>query len=161
MNKAILLIGGNMGNRLTYIESAKALLLKQTKMVAESSIWESEAWGFSTKDLFLNQVIVVKTTLSSVELLNEIQNIENALGRKRKEEQWISRIIDIDILFFNSEIIETAQLKIPHPQIQNRRFTLEPLNEIAPNIVHPVFKIKVKEILNQCTDQGKVWILKN
>lgn len=150
-----------MGNRLTYIESAKTLLLKQTKVVAESSIWESEAWGFSTKDLFLNQVIVVKTTLTSIELLNEIQNIENTLGRKRKEEQWISRIIDIDILFFNSEIIETAQLKIPHPQIQNRRFTLEPLNEIAPNLVHPVLQIEVKEILNQCTDQGKVWILKN
>lgn len=161
MNKAILLIGGNMGNRLTYIESAKTLLLKQTRIEAESSIWESEAWGFSTKDLFLNQVIVVKTALNSIELLNEIQNIENTLGRKRKEEQWISRIIDIDILFFNSEIIETAQLKIPHPQIQNRRFTLEPLNEIAPNLIHPVLQIEVKEILNQCTDQGKVWILKN
>jgi len=157
MNKVVLLTGGNLGNRKEVLEKAKtAVELHIGKIRSASPLIQSEAWGFESEQAFLNQVLVVDTSYSAIEVLDKIQEIELSLGRVRKTEQWVSRIIDIDILFFNNEVVEIPRLNIPHKHIQDRKFTLYGLNLIMPEYIHPKFKVSIKEMLQSCEDQSEV-----
>jgi 2-amino-4-hydroxy-6-hydroxymethyldihydropteridine diphosphokinase len=152
MNEVYLLTGGNIGNRLDYLSKAKEEIKKKCGIILqESSIYETAAWGNSDQESFLNQVLKIETVLLPEQLLKRIFEIEESLGRKR-EFKYGPRTIDIDILFFNAQIIDQPGLKIPHPQIPNRRFVLVPLNEIAPNHIHPVLKKSVYNLLMECHD---------
>jgi len=117
----------------------------------ESGIYETEAWGKMDQPSFLNAVILLDTQLAPEPLLFEILKIEEDLGRVRFE-KWGERIIDIDILYYNSEVIELHNLVVPHPQLENRRFTLEPLVEVSPEFVHPVLQLTNRKLLEKCKD---------
>jgi len=152
MNEVYLLIGGNMGNRLEYLSRAKENISKKCgSVLQESSIYETAAWGMEDQEAFLNQVLKIEASLTPEQLLKTILQIEEDLGRKR-DLKYGPRTIDIDILFFNDEMIDQQGLKIPHPQMQNRRFVLVPLNEIAPQKIHPVLKKTITQLLAECPD---------
>jgi 2-amino-4-hydroxy-6-hydroxymethyldihydropteridine diphosphokinase len=152
MNKAYLLTGGNIGDRIEYLSKAKHTISKWCgEILQESSIYETAAWGMENQEPFLNQVLQLQTILEPEELLQSILQIEEELGRKRQL-KYGPRTIDIDILFFNDEVVDEQGLKIPHPQMQNRRFVLVPLNEIAPDKIHPVFQKPVSQLLAECPD---------
>lgn len=157
MIKLYLLLGGNLGNKQQVFAEARTRLEKQVGIIsAQSAIYETEPWGFESEDLFWNQALELKTTLSPEEVLAQTQLIELELGRIRKEKQYDSRIIDIDILFFGDQIIKTANLTVPHPRIQERKFALVPLCEIAADFIHPLFRKSIRELLDECPDQLKV-----
>jgi 2-amino-4-hydroxy-6-hydroxymethyldihydropteridine diphosphokinase len=152
MNHTYLLTGGNLGHRMENLQAAATLIQQQVgKLTAQSSVYETAAWGKVVQPDYLNQVLAVETSYSATGLLPILLQIEKQLGRVRQE-KYGSRIIDIDILFFNEEVIHLPDLIIPHPQLQNRRFVLTPLFEIAPAYVHPVLKQTVAELLNACSD---------
>jgi len=154
MEKAILSIGGNLGNRLENISRTIDYIAQRIgTIIRRSSVYESEAWGFESEDRFLNMVVVVETSLSPETLLQEAHAIEALLLRQRTGTGYASRTMDIDILFFNDEIINTPTLTIPHPRLHERRFVLAPLCEILPDMVHPVFRKSVKEFLAECCDE--------
>lgn len=158
MNFAYLLLGGNMGDREGII--AKTIELIHTscgKVIKKSSLYESEPWGFENDNQFINQVILIETAMSAEDLLQMLLNIELLLGRTRNNSgSYSSRIIDIDILFYNDEVIREEKLIIPHPLLQERRFTLSPLNEIAQNLSHPILKKSIAELLTECKDNSIV-----
>jgi len=154
--KLFVSIGSNMGKREKYIREA-ILRLKYFGKIKCSSIYETAPWGKLNQPDFLNLVCMVETEQNISEIFSFIKSIENDLGRKRIE-KWGKRTIDIDILFYGNVIIESEDLVIPHPYITERKFVLVPLNEIAPNFVHPVMKKTVKQMLNECKDKGKVKI---
>ena len=157
MIKLYLLLGGNLGNKQQVFAEARTQLEKHVGPISvHSAIYETEPWGFESEDLFWNQALELKTTLSPEEVLKQTQLIELELGRIRKEKQYDSRIIDIDILFFGDQIIKTANLTVPHPRIQERKFALVPLCEIAADFIHPVFQKSIRELLDKCPDQLKV-----
>ena len=152
MNKAYLLTGGNVGNRQQYLqESANLIGASCGKVTRRSSIYETAAWGKTDQDSFLNQALKLLTGLSADDLMKELLDIELQQGRKRME-KYGARTIDIDILLFNDDIIETDLVTIPHIQMANRRFVLEPLNEIAPDYLHPVLKKTIAQLLKICPD---------
>ena len=152
MNQTYLLIGGNLGKREENLERAKRSIAGRLGPVLKvSSIYETEAWGMKDQPAFLNQVLFVETELSPVAVLDAILSIEKEMGRTRME-KFGPRTIDIDILFFNDLVIQESSLTIPHPQLHLRRFTLEPLNEIAPNLKHPVFNKPISELLKESID---------
>ena len=152
MNKAYLLTGGNLGNRelnlslaLDYIEDSCG------KITGQSSVYETAAWGPVSQPNYLNQVLELETPLTPADLMQMLLKIEKQLGRHR-EERYGARTIDIDILFFNNLTVDEDDLIIPHPRLYTRRFVLVPLHEIAPNLVHPILQLTVKELLHQCAD---------
>lgn len=152
MNEVYLLTGGNIGNRLEFLSKAKKEIKKGCgNVLQESSVYETAAWGMENQKAFLNQVLKIETSFNPEQLLNIILHIEEFLGRKR-ELKYGPRTIDIDILFFNDEVIDKQGLKIPHPQMQNRRFVLIPLNEIASQKIHPVFQKTISQLLAECPD---------
>jgi 2-amino-4-hydroxy-6-hydroxymethyldihydropteridine diphosphokinase len=151
MNETYLLIGGNLGNRQERMQEAVQLIATLGKLVRLSSVYETEAWGINDQPAFLNQVVLLQTELPAIKLMQSILLIEEQMGRKRKE-KFGPRIIDIDILFYNEDIVESADLVIPHPQLHLRRFTLEPMNEIAPGLIHPLFNKSISELLAECPD---------
>lgn len=116
-----------------------------------SSIYQTAAWGMQNQNDFLNQVVLLQSQAVPLDLLKLLQNIELNMGRKR-DVKWGPRTIDIDILYANQDIIETSELVIPHPEIQNRRFALVPLCEIAPGFIHPILKKTNDQLLDLCTD---------
>jgi 2-amino-4-hydroxy-6-hydroxymethyldihydropteridine diphosphokinase len=147
MNKVFLLLGGNLGDRPANLERAKHFLSELVgRIINYSSIYETASWGNTDQPDFLNQVLLLETKLTAEQVMEQILFIENKLGRVRKEKN-ASRVIDIDILFFNEEVIETENLTVPHPQIQNRNFVLHPLNELAPQFMHPSLKKTIHELL--------------
>ena len=153
MNKAYLLTGGNEGDRFLHMQQARTnieLICGQLLLV--SSIYETTPWGKTDQPDFLNQVILVDTKFSPEELLKAILSIEEKDGRKRTVKN-APRTIDIDILFYNNLILEKPGLTIPHPRIAIRRFVLEPLNEISPEFIHPVFGKTMRELLLECKDE--------
>ncbi len=160
MHQTILLTGGNIPDRTDYLRQAIRLIESKIGAIkSQSSIYESEPWGFKTKNAFLNQVLWVYTLYNPKEVLSKIKEIEQNLGRKQKtQKSYASRTIDIDILFFDDEHIEDPELTIPHIYLHKRRFTLLPLVEIVPNWIHPVFKKSCHQLLEECTDTGKVWL---
>ena len=153
-----ILLGGNLGNRKENLNQAKKHIQKIIgSIVSESSIYETKAWGVEDQPNFLNQVILVETTLSPQTVLSENLQIEKVLGRVRHQ-KWHERTIDIDILYAEDLILNEDNLKIPHPFIQERKFTLVPLVEISPNFVHPIFQ-KTQAILNhECLDNLPVTV---
>ncbi len=153
INKAYLLTGGNIGNRADYLQdAAKNISQSCGKIIKESSIYETAAWGKTNQADFFNQAILIETTFTANELIKKILLVEEKLGRARNE-KYGARTIDIDILFFNSEIINEPKLIIPHPEMQNRRFALTPMNEIAPEFIHPVLHKNINTLLKECADK--------
>jgi 2-amino-4-hydroxy-6-hydroxymethyldihydropteridine diphosphokinase len=152
MNKAYLLIGGNEGNRLMNLNlSIEEIERVCGKISLRSSIYETAAWGIHEQPSFLNQALQLVTSYEPLALMNSLLGIEEKLGRKRRE-KYGPRIIDIDILFFNGEIISLPGLQVPHPELQNRRFALVPMNEIAPELVHPRLNKSIRQLLDECKD---------
>jgi len=151
MNGIYLLLGSNIGNRLEYLREAASQLEGHLQIIDESSIYETEPWGPKNQDWFLNVILEVYTLKSPQELLEIILEIERNLGRVRKE-KWGARSIDIDILYYHSQVIDTQKLTIPHPGIPSRRFTLIPLVEMLPLSIHPILGKNQVEILAECND---------
>jgi len=152
MNQTYLLIGGNLGNREENLKHAtRSIAHRLGPILMASSIYETEAWGMKDQPPFLNQVLFVETKLNPEAVLDAILSIEKEMGRKRIE-KFGPRTIDIDILFYNDLKMHKSSLTIPHPQLHLRRFTLEPLNEIAPHLVHPVFNKPISELLKESND---------
>ena len=150
-------IGTNLGNRESNLEEAVARIREYIGPVLDSSsIYETEPWGFHAKDEFLNKVVKVNTELTPSGLLGRILMIESLLGRVRGQVRYSSRLIDIDILLYEDLIVEEESLKIPHPLLQQRKFALVPLCEIASEIIHPVLKKSIDELLEICEDRGDV-----
>ncbi len=157
MIKLYILLGGNLGDKQQVFSEARARLNQQVGTITnQSAIYETEPWGFESDDIFWNQVIEISTAFSQEEVLLKTQQIEQELGRVRKVNQFDSRIIDIDILFYGDQIIKTENLTVPHPRIQERKFALIPLCEIAPELIHPVFQKSIRQLLDECTDPLKV-----
>lgn len=153
MNKAYLLTGGNMGQPEVSLALALELIGKHCgKVSARSSLYETAAWGKNDQPVFLNQALLVETELEAGELLTQILAIEKNIGRIRLE-KYGPRIIDIDILLFNHDVYNEPHLKIPHPQLPNRRFALTPLTEIADGYIHPVLKKTIAQLLKECPDK--------
>ena len=153
MNKAILLIGGNLGNRTAHLRQAVDQINEQVGRVEKiSAIYETAAWGVAEQPDYLNQALLVNTPLDALTLLRTVLDIEHDIGRIRRQ-KWGARVIDIDVIFFNDEIINLPELKVPHPQMQNRQFVLVPLQEILPYWQHPVLHKDITELLALCTDK--------
>lgn len=165
MVKTYLLLGSNMGNRKQHLKDACSMLFGSRRDIESnillfidcSSIYETAAWGKIEQDDYLNQVIELDTDLSPNELLEMTSSVETQLGRIRKK-IWEPRIIDIDILFFGNRIIHEEKLIVPHPHLQNRRFALTPLAEIAADFQHPVLKKDIQTLLKECKDP--LWVRK-
>ncbi len=161
MNTVYLLLGANIGKPDRQLQEARLEIEERIgKITHASKIYESEAWGVEDQPIFLNQVISIETPFSANKVLQTILQIELVLGRIRGQ-RWGSRVIDIDILYYNQEIIHTEDLQVPHPYIQERNFTLIPLTEIAPTYIHPIFKKTNQELLEESTDPLKVNIFKH
>jgi 2-amino-4-hydroxy-6-hydroxymethyldihydropteridine diphosphokinase len=145
----------NLNNKHQNLIQAKEQIQLIAKILKQSSIYETKAWGIQDQPDYLNQIITIQTSLSPEQLLSEFQKIEIQLGRT-KNEKYGPRIIDIDILFYDNLIINTPTLTIPHSQIQNRNFILIPLLEIEPELIHPKLKLPIKTIFSQCQDTLEV-----
>lgn len=156
MNNAYLLIGGNLGNRQENLATARLFIGKHCGQITrESSIYETAAWGKTDQPGFLNQALEVITELNARQLMRRILKVEKIMGRVRKEKLG-PRLIDIDVLLFNDEIQNISFLKLPHPEMQHRRFVLIPLAEIAAQVVHPVLKKNISQLLHDCPDELEV-----
>lgn len=146
MHKVFITIGSNLGDRMKNIEVAlKKMEDYGLRIIKKSSIIETEPYGFKEQGKFLNGVILIETDLDPFDLLNLLLNIEKEMGRERKI-RWGPRNIDLDIIFYDDLVINTDNLKIPHPDAHNRTFVMGPLSEIDPDFVHPVLNKKVKDI---------------
>ena len=157
MNHAYLSLGSNEGNRTLWLQKAIDLIAEKCGVIGQrSSIYETAAWGITTQPDFLNMVISLQTDKTATELLALILAIETSLGRERTI-KWGPRTIDIDILLYNKDIIQTSSLIVPHPFMQERRFTLIPLAEIAPHFIHPILRKSIAELLVECPDKLEVW----
>lgn len=142
-----LALGSNMGNRLANLKAAISNLTPQMTVKKKSSVYETPPWGFTDQGAFLNQVVVAETYLGPEALLAHLKRLETALGRIPNFENG-PRVIDIDILFFDNLIVDTASIAIPHPRLHKRAFVLVPLAELAPKLVHPVLRKSVSELLD-------------
>jgi 2-amino-4-hydroxy-6-hydroxymethyldihydropteridine diphosphokinase len=154
-------IGSNLGERRANCREARQRIaqLPKTRVVKESSLYESEPHG-NAKTWFANSVIEVETEMPSAEFLKKLLAIEEEMGRKRaKGKKWGSRIIDLDILFFDNEIVAKRNLKIPHPRLAERRFVLLPLSELAPQLIHPSLNASVSELLAKVKDPKKIQMM--
>ncbi len=157
MNKAYLLIGGNLGDRLANLQHATACIEQRCgKVLLTSAIYETEAWGFKDQPSFYNQALIIATRLSATALMTELLAIEVQLGRIRSTPLG-PRTIDLDIIYFNNEIIQTDSLLIPHPRLRERNFVLMPLVEIAPDYIHPVLNKSNTLLLKECGDISAVY----
>jgi len=147
-----LLLGSNLGDRELLLHTAVLLIGQDiAPVIKTSAVYETQSWGKTDAPDYLNQVVYLQTDKPAEEILEKILNIELEMGRKR-EEKWGSRIIDIDILLYGDEVIDEPGLIVPHPEMHKRRFTLEPLGEIAPKLVHPVFRKNILALKNELND---------
>lgn len=150
---AYLLLGGNLGDREANLVQAIALLSAQVgEVISVSALYETAAWGKTDQPAFLNQAVALQTNLTALEVLTKALAIEQELGRVRKD-KWGERLIDIDLILFGDEIIDIPdKLQVPHPHMQNRRFVMEPLAEIAPEVIHPVLGQSMLSISQSLND---------
>ncbi len=157
INIAYLLLGSNIEPRYDYITEALGMLGKDAGEIRQvSEVYESEPWGFSSDTSFLNVVVVLETAMTAEGLLKHILLVEKNMGRTRKGKGYASRKIDIDILYYNGEIYNLPDLIIPHPRLHERRFTLRPLADVAPDMIHPVLKMTNSELLSRLNDKSSV-----
>ncbi len=155
-----LLLGSNIHSRTGYLAGARKQIGRLIGEIQKISVvYESEPWGFDAAVPFLNQVVCVETDLSPEQLLGQTREIERMFGRKQKSKggKYSSRTLDVDILFYDDAVIYQPDLTLPHPRIAERRFTLIPLAEVAPDFMHPVLNQTVAHLLKECPDKGKVW----
>ncbi len=155
-----LILGSNMGDRNKNMETALKLLQQDAGIITrQSSLYETEPWGFESNTSFLNQVIQMKTQLGPEMLIKKVLEIEKQTGRTRNaKNSYESREIDIDILFYENIIIQTDSLVIPHPRMQQRMFVMVPLAELIPDFIHPVLHTSIRELKDACTDTS--WVRK-
>lgn len=152
MQEVYLLLGSNLGDRLTQVGSAAGSIEKYIgKIVRKSACYETASWGNTDQPDFINQVLIVRTGLTAREVLERALDIEIRLGRVRHE-KWGSRLIDIDILFYGDQVITEPDLVVPHPHLHERAFVLIPLEEISPDLIHPVLKRTVSELARNLDD---------
>jgi len=159
MEICYLLLGSNTGDRLAYLQQAAKAVCKFAEPASLcSSVYETEPWGFDDKTAFLNQVIEIRTNMQAAELMENILVVETLMGRRRFQDSpgYISRTIDIDLLFYGQHIIDQPGLTIPHPRLHKRMFTLVPLAEIAPGMFHPLLKKSIAQLKRKCPDKLKV-----
>ncbi len=154
-------IGSNLGKKKeNYLEALTRIAkLPDTKIVKESSLYESQPFGDS-KEWYVNGVIEIATELKPEMLLKKCKNIERAMGRKKVRKKWSARIIDLDILLYDTLKLEKKNLKIPHPELPNRKFVLIPLSEVAPQVIHPVLGVTISELLVSVKDDKRVSLLR-
>lgn len=155
MHKVVLLIGGNLGDRYLNLCRAEELLSAELFLVAKSRIYETAAWGGQAQGSFLNSVLLYNTKKTPMEVLRFCQSVEDRLGRFR-DQKWGNRTMDIDILYYDEEILQIPELIIPHPFIQQRRFALVPLAELIPDFIHPVFQCTQLALLRDSADETEV-----
>ncbi len=151
MNIVYLGLGSNLGNRAELLQQAIDLIkCRIGSVISLSDFYETAPWGFDSPHPFLNAVCMVESEQSPTSLLDATQQIETSLGRKQKsvDGTYNDRTIDIDILFYNHSVLSTPRLTIPHPLLHQRTFVLQPLAQIAPQMVHPIYKKSVAELLN-------------
>lgn len=159
METCHVLFGSNMGDKNEIFAQACLLINNRCgRIVAVSSAYESEPWGFEAEEWFLNRLIVVETDLEPEEMLRQLLEIEKELGRVRhpEAEGYTSRTADLDILYFGNRITVSDNLIVPHPRLHQRRFALVPLCELVPDFVHPVFHLTQAELLERCPDDSTV-----
>jgi len=162
MRTIVIILGSNQGDSKALILKAKQMLeIKLGRCVNASSLYESEAWGFKSETAFLNQVLIYRTIIKPQSILQIALEIEKELGRIRITKGYASRTMDIDLLFYDQEIIQEANLQIPHPRLHLRRFSLEPLAEIMPDFIHPELNKTISDLLKSCKDNSKIIKLKN
>ena len=154
-----LIFGGNQGDRKALLDEAIKEMSTIGKIEIRSSLYETAPWGFESENPFYNQIVVYNTELTPEEVLDQCQATEQQLGRVRTGTQFTSRTMDIDILFCDSQIINTPRLTVPHPRMAQRNFVLCPLNEIMPDFIHPVLGKKISELLLESPDTLKTEII--
>ncbi|MFA6247557.1 MAG: 2-amino-4-hydroxy-6-hydroxymethyldihydropteridine diphosphokinase [Mucilaginibacter sp.] len=152
MIDVFLLLGSNLGNRNAFLNKAIEHIEQDiAPVIKKSPVYETQSWGKTDLPDYLNQVVMLQTALPAKDVLQRVLTIEIEMGRKR-EEKWGSRIIDIDILFYGNDIINEPNLIVPHPELHNRRFTLEPLGMLMPDFIHPVLNKSILELKSSLKD---------
>ena len=155
MQEVTFILGANLSNKEEVINLAISFLEWNIgALMSKSSLYESPAWGYESTNDYLNQVVVFKSELAPEVILEKAMRIEKVLGRKRESEGYADRVIDIDILTIEAQIINTENLIVPHPRLHLRRFCLLPLAEVKPDWEHPILKQTVSEMISNCTDTG-------
>ena len=159
MATVYLLLGTNLGERIDNLKKCISFLEEGgIHIIKTSGVYETDAWGFEDQPSFYNQAVEAQTSLSPSQLLIFLKSTEKQMGRINNH-RWHERVIDIDILYYDKEIINTESLTIPHPQMQNRNFVLFPLTELAPKFVHPIYNKTNLELLHDCPDKLQVKLL--
>ena len=157
MHQVFLGIGGNTGNKHDNFDKVYTFIKNELGDIIKcSSVYETPPWGFESEENFWNQVILIETQFAPEKLLENITKIENWFGRERVSGKYTSREMDIDILYYDDLFIETETLIIPHPRIQQRRFVLIPLNEIASDLMHPLLCLTSFQMLEKCKDESVI-----
>ena len=150
MNHTVYLsLGSNLGNRSANLKEAISSLAPQMEVKKKSHVYETPPWGYTEQEKFLNQALMAKTYLDPEPLLKHLKRLEVALGRKASF-RYGPRLIDIDIIFYDDIVLETPSLTIPHPQLPERGFVLLPMMDIAPDLIHPVNKKSIREMMAVC-----------
>ncbi len=156
-HRVFLSLGSNVGNSLESLDQAIFWLIDSgiIELIKKSSIYLTEPWGYKSQNWFYNMAIKGQTEFSVYELITFVKTIEVYLGRRIRQ-HWTERELDIDLLFYDNIILQNPKLTIPHPQIENRRFVLTPMDEIAPDYIHPLLNLSIHKILLNCKDNLKV-----
>ena len=151
----IILLGSNLGDRLANLQQAIASIASFSNILQQSNIYQTAAWGNTDQADFLNQAIEIQTNQTAENLMHALLAIESQMGRVRLQ-KWEPRIIDLDIIFYESAIHTTDFIQIPHPEMQNRSFVLKPLLDLIPNFEHPILKQNITQLWEKCPDQLEV-----
>jgi len=155
-----LALGGNIGDvPATFTKAIDLLAKRDVRIIAQSPLYRTEPMGGKAQDWYHNQVIEIETELTPPELLHVCMETESKLGRVRTDDQWASRTLDIDILFFDEQVLNSKELTLPHPGIAQRRFVLVPLHAIAPDFIHPVLKKSIAELLSKLNNTDQLQVL--